>query len=322
MFEDVVGETDRVCQACVVMPNLKPPVCTPERVEWYKWLCEKHMEKCRPLITAKMMPWFTPSHIKDLHKAGASAIKIYPEGVTTNSEDGLGRDFFMGQTYPGLWDCFRQMSDLGMVLCLHGEMPGEEVLDREMSFVSWFLDTIANRMPQLRIVLEHITTLQSVSAVRRLHKTVAATITLHHLKMTLDDVIGGKLKPHNFCAPVAKPKVHREALLEAAFSGEPWFFLGSDSAPHSRKTKECTECCAGCFTAPVLAEQLYELFLDAGRLDKFAGFTSQHGLKFYGLKDSGRKISFRPHEWIVNDSGEVRPWAAGQKLHWICDCYN
>ncbi|MBU6389666.1 dihydroorotase, partial [Patescibacteria group bacterium] len=235
--------------------------------------------------------------------------KLYPEGVTTNSEDGVN-------DIPALYPVFERMAKEEFILCLHGERPGVFSLDRETAFLP-VLEEIATRFPNLKIVLEHVTTEAAVELVKKLPDTVAATITVHHLYLTLDDVIGDKIRPHHFCKPVAKRPEDRAALLAAATSGNPKFFLGTDSAPHAVETKECEAGCAGVYTAPVAIPLLAEIFERQNALDQLEGFTSFFGAEWYGLPPNAAHITLQKQEWIVPDRcGTVVPFRAGKKLTW------
>mgnify|MGYP001558006132 FL=1 len=242
--------------------------------------------------------------------AGAIAAKLYPVGMTTNSDDGISDILAM---YP----VFAAMERAGMVLCLHGEKPGVFTLDREGAFIPSLCE-IVDAFPGLKIVLEHITTAESVRLIARMPATVAATITVHHLYLTLDDVIGGMLRPHAFCKPIAKRPEDRANLILAATSGDPKFFLGTDSAPHLCGKKECDGGCAGVWV-PHAMEALTAKFEEHGKLDRLGDFTSRFGAEHYGqpLNQGFLEMRREPEPWIVPDeiSGIV-PFLAGQKLNW------
>src|SRR5690606_30578404 len=207
------------------------------------------------------LPTTTPEMVKEAASHGVTSVKLYPHGVTTNSHDGISAEMLRDPPKSFL-DCIDVIKKTGMTLCLHGEMPGEETKDSESEFLD-FVDFLAYNFPRLRIVLEHITTREQVNHVRRLAKRskskIAATITAHHLYLTHDDIVGDRIRPHNFCKPIPKWNNDRESLRNAAMGGEPYFFLGSDSAPHLIGQKECAEGCAGVFSAPFLAENRIEL---------------------------------------------------------------
>jgi dihydroorotase len=260
-------------------------------------------------MTFRVMPTTTPAMVKDHKRVGATAGKLYPEGVTTNSEGGV-------KDLQSLYPVYKAMQEEGLVLCLHGEVPGVFSLDRETAFLET-LRTLAKDFPKLKIVLEHATTADAIDTVVKLPANVAATITAHHLRITLDDVIGDKLNPHAFCKPIAKRPLDRDALVKAATSGNPKFFLGSDSAPHPVETKECACGAAGVYTAPVLLPVLAETFEEAGHLDKLESFTSRFGAEFYGLPLNDQYIELQRESWTVeNQYGGVVPFMAGHKFNW------
>jgi dihydroorotase len=299
----------------LVMPNLKPPICTPEALKKYReeiLVAAGSRAEFEPLMTFKIMPGMSPEYLLALKEAGAIAGKVYPKGLTTNAEDGV-EDYF------ALWSVFSKMQELGLVLCLHGEKPGANIegLDREKAFLRT-LFFMARTFPNLHIVLEHITTEAAVEAVLQLPNNVAATITVHHLLLTHDDVGGDRMRPHNYCKPVAKRSSDRAALIEAAISGCPKFFFGSDSAPHTRETKECSECCAGIFTAPVALPLLAQIFDQHNALPRLETFVHHAAGKFYGLKTSACALRLVKERWnIPRQFGNIVPFMAGERLEWM-----
>ncbi len=264
-----------------------------------------------PLMTVKIIPETTPEIICEAKQAGAIAGKLYPDGVTTGSSGGV-------RNFEALNPIFAAMAEVGMVLCLHGEMPDVFCLHREEQFLKVLRD-IRLAHPRLKIVLEHITTAAAVEAVKSLPR-VAATITVHHLHITLHDVIGDELHPHNFCKPVAKYPEDRTALVAAATSGDPKFFLGTDSAPHLRQNKECANGCAGVYVPGAIAMPLLaQLFHREEAVDRLAAFTSVNGATFYGLEPTTEEDSIV----LVNDEWKIPtlmdgivPFKAGEKIHW------
>lgn len=257
----------------------------------------------------KLLPRTTSSDLRALKAAGAVAGKVYPEGVTTNSEDGITD---LRQLKP----LMESLAETGLVVCCHGEKPGVFSLDREERFLDEFGE-MAIAFPGVRFVLEHVSTAAAVRAVRVLGPNVAATITLHHLEITLDDVVGGALKPHLFCKPLAKRPDDRTALREAAFSGESKFFYGTDSAPHHKDKKECAAGCAGVYTMPVALEGLADVFDRAGKLDRLEGFCASFGADFYGLPRSTQTITLEASEWTVPEIVDgVVPYRAGERMPW------
>lgn len=240
----------------LVMPNTLPPVATVEDLERYRSQIVEGLgantPHFQPLMSFKLAPRHDAQAVAALAIGGVKAGKLYPAGVTTNSEDGV-------RTIESIFPALEAMQEHDIVLCIHGEAPDAFCLDRETAFLSK-LETIVTRFPSLRVVLEHLSTADAVRAVRDLPPRVAATITVHHLLLTLDDLIGGELRPHHFCKPVVKTPADRALLREVVLNGESKFFFGSDSAPHTREHKECDCGCAGLYTAPVSLPLLASFF--------------------------------------------------------------
>lgn len=244
----------------LVMPNTVPPIATAQDVVRYRNEIEQGLQGAQsgsaaeftPLLSFKLAPRHDAEEVAKLAAAGVSSGKLYPAGVTTNSEDGV-------TSIESIFPALEAMQEHDIVLCIHGEAPDAFCLDRETAFLRE-LETIVARFPRLRVVLEHLSTADAVRAVRELPPQVAATITVHHLLLTLDDLIGGELRPHHFCKPVVKTPADRTMLQEAVLSAEEKFFFGSDSAPHTRENKECDCGCAGLYTAPVALPLLAEFF--------------------------------------------------------------
>lgn len=302
-------EAGRVFARVLVMPNLVPPVLQAEDVRRYREAIVQAVPGLQALLAFKLLPRHLPGQLLALKAAGAVAGKVYPEGVTTNSEDGI-------TDLRQIWPLMPALEESGIVVCCHGEKPGVFSLDREERFLDEFSET-ATRFPGVRLVLEHVSTADAVSRVRELGANVAATITLHHLEITLDDVIGGNLKPHLFCKPIAKRPHDREALREAAFSGDPKFFFGSDSAPHHKGKKECAAGCAGVYSMPVALEGLVDVFDRAGMLEKLEGFCSEFGADFYGQPRNPGTVELVREAWTVPDLADgVVPYRAGESIPW------
>lgn len=319
MLADVLPHTMGWCGRALIMPNTKPPILTAEDAMRYKREILEAMKPSNdritdsePLMTIMITPATTPEMIFAAKAAGVIAGKIYPKGMTTNSDDGV-------IDYMALDDVFQAMSECGLVACFHGEVPWSNCcLDREDKFLPFFAN-IAYAFPKLRMVLEHVTTEKGVVCVGRLPENVAATITPHHLVLTIDDVIGGMLKPHHFCKPVAKRPEDRAALICTAISGNPKFFLGTDSAPHPRGAKECDTGCAGVFTAPIAVQVGIHVFSEAGRLDQLEPFYSRFGAEFYQLPLNRRQVEYERQPWTVPTAyfqSEVVPLWAGRQLNW------
>jgi dihydroorotase len=318
MLRQIVPHSSEVFGRALVMPNTDPPVLTGADAERYRkeiLAAVPPGHDFEPLMTIKIVPSTTPEVIRDARVAGVIAGKLYPEGVTTNSSDGV-RDLM------ALDHVFEAMSDAGMVLCLHGETPDTFCLDREQQFLTDLLPMLAHSFPDLRIVLEHVSTAAAVEWVGNqqpdgAHPNVAATITVHHLLLTLDDVVGGLLSPHHFCKPVAKRPADRAAIVAAAISGDARFFLGTDSAPHPRAAKEAARGCAGVFTAPVTLPLLADLFESHDALGALDGFCSGNGAQFYGLPPNEASVRLVEDSWQVPvDCEGVVPLAAGTTLRW------
>ena len=319
---DVVPFTARYAGRATVMPNTRPrAILTGKDVIWYRdhllrllnGMKLAGMSVLEPLMTIEIRDNTTPKMIVEAKRAGAIAGKVYPLGVTTISDEGL-RDF----SGKKILETFRAMQDVGMLLLLHGEIDQERTLvtKREEAFLPTLL-WLAERFLDLKIVLEHVSTRSGVQTVERLGKNVAATITVHHLCLTLNDIIGYGVQPHNACNPMPKDFEDRDVLIQAATSGNAKFFLGSDTAPHLREKKECAKGACGVFTAPVLPAVLAEVFERAGKLDRLEDFTSRFGAEFYGLPLNEGTITLVKKEWIVPEQiGGVVPFRAGTKLRW------
>ena len=283
----------------------------------------------RPITAVPGRPTFSPlmtlyltdnMPAQEIDRAKASgfvhAVKYYPAGATTNSDAGV----------TAIEKCFAtlaRMEENGLPLLVHGEVTDAEVdiFDRERVFLERVLAPLLRRFPRLRLVLEHITTLEGVQFVESLGPTVAGTLTAHHLLMNRNALLAGGVRPHHYCLPVLKRETHRLALLQAAASGSPKFFLGSDSAPHARGTKESACGCAGCYTALHALELYAEAFESAGALDRLEAFASFHGADYYGLPRNTETITLERTAWRVPDSlpfgdGALVPLRAGETLHW------
>lgn len=302
------------------MPNLTPPIRTPDDVSQYRQriLAAVGPESAFvPLMTFKILPDTDPHSVPELaQQKDLVAGKVYPKGLTHNAEDGV-EDYF------ALRDVFAALQDSQLVLCLHGENPGKHIVGRNREHA--FLRTlcfIVRTFPRLRIVLEHITTAAAVDMVLMLPDTVAATITVPHLLLTHDDVGGDRMCPNHYCKPIAKDPADRDALIEAATSGCPRFFFGSDSAPHPRKDKaRLYDCCAGIFTAPVALPLLAEIFERHNALSRLESFARDFAIQFYhppGLAhDSSRKLRLVKQPWTVPEEiGGIVPFYAGKEISW------
>ena len=295
----------------LVMPNLIPPVTTKEQVCAYRGrVCEAVGQHC---FTPYMTLFFRSDYDRDFLesvKEEILAIKLYPAGITTNSEGGVS-GFELEELAPTL----EAMSDLGIPLCVHGETNGF-VMDREAEFIPIY-ERLAKAFPKLKIVMEHITTKEAVAALDRF-ENIYATITLHHLYITLDEVAGGLLQPHLFCKPIAKRPEDRAALLNVALGAHPKVMFGSDSAPHPREKKEAPGCAAGVFTAPLALPALAQLFDRHGALENLQAFVSDNARRIYGITPPEKEVVLENAPWLVPEiyEGTVVPMFAGQALEW------
>ncbi len=318
-MHSVVRDTARVFGRAIAMPNLKPPVVSVADAAAYRerLLGAAAGTAFEPLMTLYLTDNTAP---EEIHRARASgvvhAVKYYPAGATTNSDSGVTE---LARAYPAL----AAMEETGLPLLLHGEVvdAGVDVFDREAVFIERHLTRLLRDFPRLKIVLEHITTREAAEFVAAAPAHVAATITVHHLLYNRNAMFRGGLRPHFYCLPVLKRERHREALLAAAVSGSPKFFLGTDSAPHAVDAKESGCGCAGIYTAHAALELYAEAFEDAGALDRLEGFASFFGADFYGLPRNAGRVTLRRESWTVAERlafGETTlvPLRAGATLRW------
>lgn len=309
-LNEVAPFSARDFRAAVIMPNLIPPISSQSALNSYK---ERILKACKDENFTPLMTLFFQNYDYDfLEKIRPTifAIKLYPAGITTNSASGVS-DFSLDALKPTL----EAMSVLEIPLLVHGET-NDFVLDREANFAKIYTK-IARVFPKLRIVMEHITTKALCELVKD-HANLYATITLHHLMLTLDDVIGTLMHPHLFCKPIAKTFVDRKALQDLAFSGFEKVMFGSDSAPHLKSTKECCGCAAGIFSAPVALPLLAQIFEENSSLDNLQKFISDNATQIYGLKFKDEKyINLEKKEWQVPQIyGDFVPFWAGKILKW------
>jgi dihydroorotase len=303
-----------------VMPNLKPAVRTTAQALDYRERILGALPddaQFEPLMTLYLTDDTPPEEIARAKLSGrVFGVKLYPAGATTHSDEGVTR----------ISRCFHtleKMAELGVPLLVHGEStdPAIDVFDREQAFVEEVLGPMNERFPRLKVVLEHITTREAAQYVEVTGPNVAATITAHHLLMNRNALFLGGIRPHHYCLPVLKREVHREALVEAATSGNPKFFLGTDSAPHPRGAKEAACGCAGIYTAHAAIELYAAAFEEAGALDKLEGFASVFGAQFYGLPLNEGTITLARQEWRVAErlrfgNEELVPLRAGETIPW------
>ena len=320
MMRDVVPYTARRFARAIVMPNLTPPVTTAELGAAYR---ERIMSAVpdgvtfAPLMTCYLTDNTNPDDLARGHAEGVfTAAKLYPAGATTNSDNGV-------TDVRKLDPVLARMEAHGIVLCVHGEVTDHDidVFDREAEFIERHLRRITSEFPKLKIVFEHITTSDAVNFVLDCGPNVGATITPQHLHINRNAMLVGGIQPHNYCLPVAKRETHRLALRKAATSGNAKFFLGTDSAPHERHTKESACGCAGIFNAPFALESYLQVFEEEGALDKFEAFASLNGPAFYGLPANEDTITLERVDVSVPDElkaggSVIVPFHAGQRLGW------
>ena len=320
MLAAVVPFTARQFARAIVMPNLVPPVTTTASAHAYRERILAALTEDNaftPLMTCYLTDTTDPQELARGWEEGIfAAVKLYPAHATTNSASGV-TDY--GRVMPVL----EHMAELGMPLLVHGEAtePEVDVFDREAVFIERVLDPLRHRLPELRIVLEHITTQEAVDYVGSAGPNLAATITAHHLTINRNAIFAGGIRPHLYCLPIAKREKHRQALRRAATSGNPRFFLGTDSAPHTVAAKETACGCAGVFTAPCALEIYAEVFEEEDALDRLEGFAALNGPAFYRLPVNGTLVTLRrePHrvpEHIGGNENAVIPYRAGETLRW------
>jgi len=307
MLQTVTPLSAQAFAGAVIMPNLVPPVDNRERLERYRASIHAASDGAlfEPYMTLFFKAYDEPM-LRSL-KMHIIGIKLYPAGVTTHSEAGV-------RTIEDAAPTLALMQELDMPLLVHGETHGF-VLDREREFLAVY-DCLATRFPRLTIIMEHITTREAVAFLDR-YPNVYATVTLHHLLYTLDDIAGGLLQPHLFCKPLAKRPEDRDALLTAALSAHPKLMFGSDSAPHPQSAKECSGCAAGVFTAPIALPRLVELFEQHHALDRLQAFVSDNAQRIYDIQPPARIVELEKTPWIVPERyGPVIPMHAGETLAW------
>ena len=315
----VVPHTAAQFGRAVIMPNLKPPVTTAAQALAYK---ERILAAVpagvafEPLMTLYLTDKLPPEEIGRAQEAGVVACKLYPAGATTNSDAGVTD---LRKIYPTL----AAMQRAGMPLLVHGEVTSADIdlFDREAVFIDTQLIPLRRDFPELKIVMEHITTKEAAQYVSEAGSHTAATITAHHLLYNRNAIFTGGIRPHYYCLPVLKRETHRVALVQAATSGAPQFFLGTDSAPHPAHLKEHASGCAGCYTAHAAMELYAEAFDNAGALDKLEGFASLHGPAFYGLPRNQGSITLQRESWTSPESfafgeAQLKPLRGGEALPW------
>ncbi len=307
MLKHVAPFTAQQFSGAVIMPNLISPVDSLIKVEQYR----NDIKKCcghenfEPFMTLFFRP-YTREELEQVRDK-IIGIKLYPAGITTQSENGVS-------DFSAIEPTLQIMEDLQIPLLVHGESNGF-VMDREKEFLDVY-QTIATQYPRLHVIMEHITTEAAVRFLEK-HENVSATVTVHHLLLTLDDVVGGMMQPHLFCKPIAKRPTDREALREAVFSGNKKILFGSDSAPHPRHKKECVGCAAGVFSAPVALPLLAQIFEEQNCLELLQGFVSDYAINRYGLTVPKKEVALTDTAWEVPAKyGDVVPYYAEQTLRW------
>ena len=321
MLAAVAPESARDFARAIIMPNLVPPVATMAQAEAYRARIMAVLPKAaqfEPLMTLYLTETTDAADVAAAHASGLiKAVKLYPAGATTNSHGGV-RDF--NKVMPVL----EKMAEIGLPLCTHGEVttPEVDIFDREAVFIDTVLDPLRRRLPELRVVMEHITTEEGVAYAGQ-GANLAATITTHHLILNRNHLLVGGIKPHYYCLPVAKREKHRLALRRAATSGHSAYFLGTDSAPHIDALKEHACGCAGCFTATNTMPLLAHVFEEEGALDRLEAFTSQNGANFYGLPQNEARITLVKSAQatvfpskIQSEAGPVTVFDPGFDVHW------
>jgi dihydroorotase len=316
MLHAVVGHTARQFARAIVMPNLSPPVTSAAAATAYRERILAALPKgadFTPLMTAYLTDATDPDDLAAGFADGVfTAAKLYPAGATTNSASGV-------TDLANIRKVLERMQDIGMVFCVHGEVtdPAVDVFDREAVFIERILTPLLRELPGLKVVFEHATTEEAVAFVESAGPNVAATITPQHLHINRNAMLVGGIRPHAYCLPVAKREKHRLALRRAATSGSAKFFLGTDTAPHVREAKESACGCAGIFNAPFALESYVTVFDEEGALDRFEGFASEHGPRFYGLPlNEGTVTLERAPTEVPAEIAGVVPFHAGETLAW------
>lgn len=320
VLSHVVPHTARCFARAIIMPNLKPPVTTVQQALEYRervLAAVPEPYEFEPLMTLYLTDNTSPVEIRNaVESPYVHAVKYYPAGATTNAVSGVTD---ISQTYAAL----EVMEELGLPLLIHGEVTDQDVdvFDREAVFIETVLIPLLQRYPELRVVLEHITTRQAVEFIQATKDNIAATITAHHLLMNRNAMFQGGIRPHHYCLPVLKRERHRQALVRAATSGSSKFFLGTDSAPHGKSAKESACGCAGMYTAHAAMEFYAEAFEQVDALDKLEGFSSFFGPDFYGLPRNTDSITLSRQEWAIPQTlafadDTLVPLRAGENISW------
>ncbi|MDH1007375.1 dihydroorotase [Pseudomonas nicosulfuronedens] len=315
-----VGDAARTFGRAIIMPNLVPPVRNAAEADAYRQrilAARPAGSRFEPLMVLYLTDRTSVEEVRTAKASGfVHAAKLYPAGATTNSDSGV-------TSVDNIFHVLEAMAEVGLPLLVHGEVTRAEVdvFDREKRFIDEHLTRVVERFPTLKVVFEHITTGDAAAFVKAAPANVGATITAHHLLYNRNHMLVGGIRPHFYCLPILKRNTHQEALLDAATSGSPKFFLGTDSAPHARHAKEAACGCAGCYTAYAAIELYAEAFEQRNALDKLEGFASFHGPDFYGLPRNSDRITLVREEWeapaaLPFGDFDVVPLRAGEKLRW------
>ncbi|MGC9404389.1 dihydroorotase [Vibrio genomosp. F10] len=319
VLADTVRDISRYNGRALIMPNTVPPVTNTELAIAYRdrIQAQNHSERFEPLMALYLTDNTTPDEIRKAKASGAVvAAKLYPAGATTNSDSGV-------TSAKNIYPVFEAMQEVGMLLLIHGEVTTHDVdiFDREKEFLDTVLAPIVNDFPNLKIVLEHITTADAADFVNNANDNVAATITAHHLLYNRNHMLVGGIKPHFYCLPILKRGTHQQALIEAATSGSKKFFIGTDSAPHTKENKEAACGCAGSYTAHAAVELYTEVFELEGKIENLEAFTSHNGPDFYGQPRNSDTITLVKETWSVAETmpfgqNTVVPIRAGENIEW------
>ncbi|GGD48994.1 dihydroorotase [Lacimicrobium alkaliphilum] len=320
ILKETVAATARCFRRAIVMPNLVPPVTTTQLAEEYKARildARPPGSDFEPLMTLYLTNDTRIEDIREAREAGIVAAKLYPAGATTNSDAAVS-------ALESLYPVFAEMAEQGMLLLVHGEVTAAEIdiFDREKVFIDRHLSDIVRQFPDLKVVLEHITTRDAVEFVSAASENVAATITPQHLMLNRNDLLVGGIRPHNYCLPVLKRNTHQQALRDAVASGSVKFFLGTDSAPHEQHRKESACGCAGCYSAWSALELYAQVFEELNVLDKLEGFASHYGADFYGLPRNKGTVTLVREPWQIPEQltlpngNPIVPFQAGTMVNW------
>ncbi len=322
LLKAVLPATTQHFARALVMPNLVPPVVTAADAESYRQQIQRAIPPAspfEPLMTLYLTEATQPDDVAEAAQSGLiKAVKLYPAGATTNSDSGV-------TDVTRVTAVLEKMAEIGLPLCVHGEVTDADIdiFDREAVFIEKVLDPLRRRIPGLRVVMEHVTTIEGVNYVSENDQSLAATLTTHHLMINRNHIFAGGIRPHYYCLPIAKREQHRLALRAAAVSGDSSFFLGTDSAPHLDDAKESACGCAGVYNAPNTLSCLAHVFEEEGALDKLEGFVSLHGPAFYGLPVNTDSITLEKRstplaadEKLQTASGPLTVFDPGHALYW------